>query len=72
MEKFDTYTQWNTVCVRLVARRVRLFATPWTIACQAPLFIRILQARKLEWAAMPFSRESSQPRSQTGVSCIAG
>ena len=32
----------------------------------------ILQARKLEWVAVPFSRGSSQPRSQTEVSCIAG
>ena len=28
--------------------------------------------RILEWAAYPFSRGSSQPRNQTGVSCIAG
>ena len=26
----------------------------------------------LEWVAYPFSRESSQARNQTGVSCIAG
>ena len=32
----------------------------------------ILQARILEWVAMPFSRGSSQPRDQTLVSCIAG
>ena len=32
----------------------------------------ILQARMLEWVAMPFSRESSRPRYQTFVSCIAG
>ena len=32
----------------------------------------ILQARILEWVAIPFSRESSQPRDQTQVSCIAG
>ena len=31
----------------------------------------ILQARILEWVAIPFSRESSQPRNQTQVSCIA-
>ena len=29
-------------------------------------------ARILEWIAHPFSRGSSRPRSQTGVSCIAG
>jgi len=28
--------------------------------------------RILEWVACPFSRESSGPRNQTGVSCIAG
>ena len=32
----------------------------------------ILQARILEWVAVPFSRGSSQPRDGTQVSCIAG
>ena len=32
----------------------------------------ILQARILEWAAVSFSRGSSQPRDQTRVSHIAG
>ena len=32
----------------------------------------ILQARLLEWVAVPFSRESSQPRDRTQVSPIAG
>ena len=32
----------------------------------------ILQARILEWVAFPFSRESSQPRGRTQVSCMAG
>ena len=32
----------------------------------------ILQARILEWVAMPSSRGSSGPRGQTRVSCIAG
>ena len=32
----------------------------------------ILQARILEWVAMPFSRESSQPGDRTQVSHIAG
>ena len=47
------------------------FATPWTAACQVPLSIGILQARILEWVAMPSSRGSSQPRNQTQVSLIA-
>ena len=31
----------------------------------------ILQARVVEWVAVPFFRGSSQPRDQTQVSCIA-
>ena len=42
--------------------------------CHLPGFFvhGILEARILEWVAMPFSRGSSWPRNQTGVSCIAG
>ena len=32
----------------------------------------IIQARILEWVALPFSRGASQPRDQTQVSRIAG
>ena len=32
----------------------------------------ILQARILEWVVIPFSRESSQPRDWTWISCIVG
>ena len=46
--------------------------TPWTVARQAPLTIETLQARILEWVAVPSSRGSSQPRDQTQVSRIAG
>ena len=52
--------------------RVRLFATPWTVARQAPLSMGILQARILEWVAMPSFRGSSQPRDWTQVYQIAG
>ena len=51
---------------------VQFFATPWTVAHQAPLSMGILQAGILEWVAMPCSRRSSQPRDGTQVSCIAG
>jgi len=34
--------------------------------------MEMLQARMLEWLAMPSSREFSQPRDQTQVSRIAG
>ena len=49
-----------------------LFVTPWTVACQAPLSVGILQARILEWVAMLSSRRSARPRDQTQVSRIAG
>ena len=39
---------------------------------QAPLSMRILQARSLEWVARPSSRGSSQPRDGLQVSRIAG
>ena len=51
---------------------VWLFATPWTVARQAPLSMEILQARILEWVPVPFSRGSSQPRDPTYVPHIAG
>ena len=51
---------------------VWLFATLWTVAHQAPLSMRIFQARILEWVAMPSSRGSFQLRDQTQVSCVAG
>ena len=58
--------------VAVVVSRIQLFATPRTVARQAPLSIGILQARILEWVAVPFSRGSSEPRDQTQVSCVAG
>ena len=51
---------------------VRLSATTWTVAHQAPLSMGILQARILEWVAMPSSRGSSQPRDGTQVSHTPG
>ena len=49
-----------------------LCVAPWTVVRQAPLSMGILQARILEWIAMPSSRGSSQPRDWTQVLCIAG
>ena len=45
-------------------RHIRLFVTLWTVARQAPLSMGILQARILEWTAMPYARGSSRPRDQ--------
>ena len=51
---------------------VQLFATPWTVDCQASLSMENLQARILEWVAMLFSRGSSQHGDWIQVSHIAG
>ena len=45
---------------------------PGILGLPNPRIHDILQARLLEWIAVPFSRGSSQPRDQTLVSCIAG
>ena len=47
---------------------VQLFETLWSIACQTSSVHAILQARILEYVAMPSSRGSSQPRDWTQVS----
>ena len=52
------------ICVCSLSH-VWLFVTPWTVAHQAPLSVGILQARTVEWVAMPSSRGSCRPRDQT-------
>ena len=49
---------------------LQLFATPWTVTCQALLSMGLVQARILEWVAIPFSRGCFQPSNQTQVSHI--
>ena len=51
----------NGLCCAKSLSCVRLFATPWTVACQAALSKGILQARILEWVAICSSRGSFQP-----------
>ena len=47
---------------------VRLFATLWTVAHQAPLSMGF--SKQEYWVAMASIRSSSQPRHRTHVSCI--
>ena len=52
----------------------QLYLTLWdAMDCSPPgsSVHGILQARILQWGAIPFSRGSSRPRDQTQVSCIA-
>ena len=45
--------------------------TPWTYSPPGTSIHGILQARILEWVAMPSSRESYQPRDRTHVSHVS-
>ena len=51
---------------------VWLFVTPMDYSSSGSSIHGFLQARILEWVAIPFSRESSWSRGQTSLSCIAG
>ena len=58
------------VCVCVLSRfsHIRLFATLWTVACQAPWDS---QTRILDWVPMPSSRGSSLAQRPTGISCVS-
>ena len=45
-------TDYCAMCCAQSLSCVRLFSIPWTVACQAPLSMGILQARILEWVAI--------------------
>ena len=67
-----TYKKWLLCVCVLVAQSCPTLCD--SMICSPPGFSvhGILQARILEWIAIPFSRGTSQPRNQTLVSCIAG
>ena len=46
-------------------------ATLWMVAPQASLSMGILQARTLEWVALPPSRKSPRPSDLTHISCVS-
>ena len=54
----------------LVAQSCLTLCDPMDCSLPGSSVRRILQARILEWVAIPFSRESSSPRSETWVSWI--
>ena len=56
-------TSWSAVSAAAVCHfsHVGLCVTPWTVACQAPLSMGILQARIVEWVAMPSSGDLPDP-----------
>ena len=60
------------VCMCLVAQLCPTLCDPMDCSPPASSVHGILQARILEWVAMPSSKVSSQPRDRTQVSHIAG
>ena len=65
--KYVFYDMCMLCAVLRLLSCVQLFATPWTVACQASQAMGILQARILEWVVMPSSRRipGIKPRSPT-------
>ena len=73
---------WNSPCqntwVGSLSLLQEIFPTqgsnPGLLHCRRILYLLSHKGslRILEWVAYPFSRGSSWPRNQTGVSCIAG
>ena len=68
------YTCLTSCFCGLVTKWCLTLVTPWTWGHSQPSSsVRgIFQAGILEWVAISFSRGSSQSRSRTQVSCIAG
>ena len=64
------FPQCVCVCV-LIAQLCLTLCDPTNCSLWSFSVHGILQARLLEWIAIPFSRGSSRPRDQTLVSCIA-
>ena len=69
-------SHWESAYVLSCFSPVQLFVTLWTVACWSVLSNPSsvhgnLQARILEWVAMPSSRGSSQPRNGTCVSIVS-
>ena len=50
------------VCAQLLWR-LQLFATPWTIACQAPLSMEF--SRQEYWSGLPFPPPQDLPNLET-------
>ena len=64
MDEWINKVRYIHMCA-VLSRSVLL--TLWTATHQAPLSVGILQARILEWVAMPYSWGSSQPRDRIQV-----
>ena len=70
----STRGQTRVPCIAevLVTQSYPTLCNPMDCSPSGSSVYGILQARILEWVAIPFSRESPQPRDRTWVSSIAG
>ena len=65
---------WRKLSIIVVVQllsSVQLFATSWTVTCQAPLSMEL--SKQKYWSAQPFPflGEFSQPRNQTFISYVS-
>ena len=58
--------------VVLVAQSCLTLYDPRDCSLPGSPVLGILQARILEWVTISFSKGSSRPRDQTGISCVSG
>ena len=77
-----THLSWSThshqsnsdliclICCCLVTKSWPTLCNPMDYRPQGPSLHGIFQARIMEWVAISYSSGSSQPRDQTGISCI--
>ena len=65
------FPRWRCAVLYLVAQSCLTLCDPMDCSLPGSSVHGILQARVLEWVAMPSSRVSSQPRDRTQVSHIA-
>ena len=48
---------------------VQLLVTPWTVACQAPLFVRLF--RQENWSGLPFPTSGDLPHPRIEPTSLA-
>ena len=72
----EALEHWSGLCrvvsCREVTQSCPTLCDPMDCSLPGSSLHGILQARVLEWVSISFSRESSQPKDQTWVSCIPG
>ena len=66
-DKMGNITFLKNMCSQLLSL---VFVTPWTVACQAPLFLGF--SRQEYWSGLPFSLPGDLPDSGTepGLLCL--